>query len=349
NGFFLSGKKRNKQIKLKYEVFGNGNEKLVLVMGILSNPSTWKHQIKYLLKNYPQYQIASFYYRGIDGSEFYPTTGIRDYSMDMEDFLDYLKWDKAHIVSTSFGSQVSYDFALYAPHRVNSLLLSSMKPPYKNFIAECSIMMDSIYKKDLKTFEKLFFSNDFLNSKDENNKSMKLKIKNALTKQLKERSKISKEVIKDQFKSSFNFIVTDEDKLILNQRDFPISLVYGTNDALFPFKDTLNLLNIIKPECFSIINGCGHGVPNERLKDFNSEMINTLKLKRSHENSEIKFYKNIFANNPKKDMENFNFKLNNQSLSNQVVLNSYINSFVAPSFNSVHNSKYSLGLNFLKN
>ncbi|EGC30177.1 hypothetical protein DICPUDRAFT_158112 [Dictyostelium purpureum] len=280
--FFVAGKNRNNQLKLEYEVLGEGKEKIIFLPGILSTSCTWKNQINYITKQYPQYQVASFHYRGIGNSDFHQAAkGMRDHSLDLLDFIEHLNWDKVHLVGNSFGSQVAFDFAVHSKSRIKSLLLSSMKPPHKNYILEVSLILDSIYKNDLESFQSLFFSQDFLNSKSSDGSTIKDKLQGPLLKQLKERYLMPREVLNDQFKSTFNYLLTNEDVIKVKNRDFPISIVYGSNDAIYPYRDTLKLLDIIKPDSFSIFNGCGHGVPNERFNDFNKELIKTLNLKRS--------------------------------------------------------------------
>jgi pimeloyl-ACP methyl ester carboxylesterase len=108
-------------IKIYYEIHGSG-EPLVLILGLGSDISSYKHIIYYLAKSY---KVIAFDNRGAGRSD-KPQT---KYSMDIMasdtiGLMNKLNIKQAYILGTSMGGRIALSLALNYPKRVKKLILT---------------------------------------------------------------------------------------------------------------------------------------------------------------------------------------------------------------------------------
>ncbi|OMJ26591.1 putative aminoacrylate hydrolase RutD [Smittium culicis] len=107
----------NRNIKIYYEVYGNGPKKLFLVMGMLGSTDFWKIQTQTLSKN-PEYQICVFDNRGSGRSSIgkgpYNTTEM---AVDSLLLLKHLDWTQnVHLLGVSLGGMIVQKMCLLATY-----------------------------------------------------------------------------------------------------------------------------------------------------------------------------------------------------------------------------------------
>jgi 3-oxoadipate enol-lactonase len=109
-------------ININYKVAGYG-EPLVMIMGVSSDQSSWKHQINFFKKHY---RVITFDNRGSGNSEkpkgTYSTKMMAD---DTIQLLDYLGIDQAHIMGISMGGMIAQEIAINSPQRVMKVVLAN--------------------------------------------------------------------------------------------------------------------------------------------------------------------------------------------------------------------------------
>ncbi|KAI9209576.1 Alpha/Beta hydrolase protein [Polychytrium aggregatum] len=112
-------------VRLFYEVYGDGPNKIVLIMGLAADHSRWEPQIEYF-KRLPEFQVLAFDNRGV-GHSTVPAARYTTKRMafDAYELLSHLGWDKVHIVGSSMGGMISQELTLLCPDRVLSLTLTS--------------------------------------------------------------------------------------------------------------------------------------------------------------------------------------------------------------------------------
>jgi len=112
------------RVKLYYELFGEGEQKILFVMGLGAAGYAWLPNIEWLTQNHPEYQSCIFDNRGIGKSDVpsgrYTTTML---AKDALDLVDSLGWHKFHVVGISMGGMISQELSLLAKDRILSLSL----------------------------------------------------------------------------------------------------------------------------------------------------------------------------------------------------------------------------------
>lgn len=124
---------------------------IVLIHGTASSLHTWDHWAKVLKQHYRviRMDLPGFGLTGPDPSERYE---VSDDVVFLRGFLDQLGISKAHIVGSSLGGRIGWQFALDHSHRVQTLTLmnalgypqESWPPPIE--MAQWSVM-DELVKR----------------------------------------------------------------------------------------------------------------------------------------------------------------------------------------------------------
>ncbi|EAL61153.1 hypothetical protein DDB_G0292700 [Dictyostelium discoideum AX4] len=109
---------------MAYKIYGEGEKKILFVMGVLSKGNNWSSSVEYF-KQFPKYQICIFDHSGVGESSNSSLFGINGLASDTLELLDYLKWDKVNVVGITMGASVSYELSIIAPNRIKTLNLTS--------------------------------------------------------------------------------------------------------------------------------------------------------------------------------------------------------------------------------
>jgi len=112
------------EVDLYCELHGCGPQKILFIMGLLSPCRHWGHQIEFFSK-LPEYQLCVFDNRGA-GKSSVPRTNYRtsDMAQDALELVDYLKWEKFHLVGLSMGGMIALELSVIASQRIQSLTLA---------------------------------------------------------------------------------------------------------------------------------------------------------------------------------------------------------------------------------
>lgn len=112
-------------VDVYYALFGEGTEKVVLLMGIGTSGLAWKNQIEYLVSQ-QVYQVLIIDNRGC-GRTIVPSGRITTTEMaqDVVEVIKYLRWDKTkvHLVGNSLGGMIAQELALLIPSQISTLSL----------------------------------------------------------------------------------------------------------------------------------------------------------------------------------------------------------------------------------
>ncbi|KAJ3107420.1 hypothetical protein HDU96_007909 [Phlyctochytrium bullatum] len=121
-------------VNLYYEVHGNGPQKLLLIggkerialeEGFGNICHQWDLQVEFFGKR-PEFSVCIFDNRGAGQSSIpkgrYKTSEM---AMDARDLLDFLGWEKFHLVGLSMGGMIAQELAHLCRHRLLSLTLES--------------------------------------------------------------------------------------------------------------------------------------------------------------------------------------------------------------------------------
>lgn len=272
---------RSKQIKLYYKVEGNG-EPLFLIPGLAANHRSWANQFL-ALKKY--FKLITLDNRGI-GNSYAPISGLKieDMISDVNNILKLLKINEVHLLGNSMGAIIANEYANKYPHRVLSLILSSL-PFYINQEKNetpAEKLSYLLVKKDVHQFYKQFipymFSSGFKNS-------IQYRIIEGLI------SKNTQYADPDAILSQIKVIKKWKKKILKKNTLRPDLVIYGSEDMFI--SNNIKLLGYLYPMAkVEIIKDAGHAVQIERSEEFNKIVYNFLKkrensIKEIHNSIEI--------------------------------------------------------------
>ncbi|KAN0022318.1 hypothetical protein ACTFIU_004495 [Dictyostelium citrinum] len=278
--FVTIGLKRNSPFKMAYKLYGEGEEKILFIMGALSKGKNWSSSVEYF-KQFSKYQICIFDHVGIGESTFSSLFGINDLASDTLELLDHLKWDKVHVVGISMGASVSYELSIIAPNRIKTLNLTSFCSNIENMLFQSGtqrllrIQLDSIlYDIDEPTLiSNLMFSQSYLESKSQikpigKNKDYVVPLTAKLANDLKS---VSIKTTLSHLYSLISYKIKQpyQTKEMLLKRPFPIVMFFGTHDSFIDWKRFIKTYDRIQPNLIYICKDAGHALYAEDIKSYN--------------------------------------------------------------------------------
>ncbi|KAN0032445.1 hypothetical protein ACTFIV_006341 [Dictyostelium citrinum] len=278
--FVTIGLKRNSPFKMAYKLYGEGEEKILFIMGVLSKGKNWSSSVEYF-KQFSKYQICIFDHVGIGESTFSSLFGINDLASDTLELLDHLKWDKVHVVGVSMGASVSYELSIIAPNRIKTLNLTSFCSNIENMLFQSGtqrllrIQLDSIlYDIDEPTLiSNLMFSQSYLESKSQikpigKNKDYVVPLTAKLANDLKS---VSIKTTLSHLYSLISYKIKQpyQTKEMLLKRPFPIVMFFGTHDSFIDWKRVIKTYDRIQPNLIYICKDAGHALYAEDIKSYN--------------------------------------------------------------------------------
>ena len=114
NGFISLG-----NVAIHFEAAGAG-EPLILLHGLGLNMHVWDDQFAVFAK---QFRVIRYDLRGF-GRSLPATATPFSHAEDLNNLLDQLRIDRAHLLGLSLGGRIATDFALQYPRRVARLVLA---------------------------------------------------------------------------------------------------------------------------------------------------------------------------------------------------------------------------------
>ncbi|HEY3116351.1 MAG TPA: alpha/beta hydrolase, partial [Chloroflexota bacterium] len=112
-------------VRLWYVDSGGDGPPLVLLHANTGNADSWEPNIAGLAG--AGYRVIAFDRRGWGRSQADPSTGPQPGTVagDLDALVDYLKLDRFHLVGIAGGGFVAYDYALWRPERLRSMVVAS--------------------------------------------------------------------------------------------------------------------------------------------------------------------------------------------------------------------------------
>ena len=109
-------------LSLYYEVHGEGPS-LVLVEGLNFHTWMWFRQVPELSR---RFRVLTYDNRGVGLSDKPPGPyTVEQNARDLAGLLDYLGWERAHVLGHSMGGFIAQELALLYPERLDKLVLVS--------------------------------------------------------------------------------------------------------------------------------------------------------------------------------------------------------------------------------
>ena len=124
-------------VRLWYTDSGGSGVPLVLLHANTGNADSWQYNIPGFVD--AGYRVVTFDRRGWGRSTANPNTGPQPSSIadDLHALTEYLKLDRFHLVGVAGGGFAAYDYVLWHPERVRSLVTRSTGNSPRRSIAMC--------------------------------------------------------------------------------------------------------------------------------------------------------------------------------------------------------------------
>ncbi len=258
-------------IKINYQLDGDGEETLVLLNGIMMSTASWAEFVPfYTEKNNYSLLRLDFRDQGMS-SKFEEDYHVSIHVDDLKELLDKLDIKKVHLLGISYGAMVAMMFAIKYPECLSSLILPNAIAKVTKYLQAVSDIWEEAARLNngelfFKLSMPLIYSDDFYNRKWD---------------WLKEREKTFDQLLKEPwFESLIRLSQSSKDFDILDQLykiKAPTLLIAGNRDIITPPYEMRKIRDRIEHSSMVIIENAGHASFYEKMVEFNSTVIGFLK------------------------------------------------------------------------
>jgi|ERR1712137_231089 len=286
-----SGKvETEKGVEIYYEVYGNGSEKILLVMGLGGTAAIWLPNVKYLLEHDENIQICILDNRGIGRSSVPPgryKTSIM--AQDAIKVVDHIGWEKFHVVGISMGGMISQEIALAALDRVKTLYLAVTHCGKTGSLPPWAGIKGSIAANKAKTAEAkapitmaMLYPEEFMNLPMESGKTFG---ELAIERYIAGAKKLPPNPLgfRSQVLAVQTHSVGKARLELLRKSKIPILICTGDNDHLVNPQASFYLKSLLNPVEFIHWKKTGHGVLYQQFDEFNDAILRHYKRGTSSE------------------------------------------------------------------
>jgi len=280
-------------VNVYYTLFGKGETKVILLMGICTSGLAWKNQIEYLVQ-FPDYQVLVMDNRGC-GKTKCPTGRLTTSSMakDVLEVIRYLEWDKlkVHLVGNSLGGMIAQELATMSPSSLASLTLiathagglNAYIPPWKAMMTLIKQLYAKHEREQVRIVLETVFSHEYL-AKPGCKEHLSI-IDDAqecptiadfyIDSILREfHGVFAKEnpvgLLMQQMSAVLTHFVSNK-RLYSLRRRFPVLVMTGSNDLIIHSSHSIEIAKAMDAE-LKIFDGVGHALTEECLDEINTSL-----------------------------------------------------------------------------
>lgn len=275
-------------VDVYYALFGEGSEKIVLLMGIGTSGLAWKNQIEYFVSQ-GIYQVLIIDNRGC-GRTIVPSGRITTTEMaeDVVEVMKYLSWDKTkvHLVGNSLGGMIAQELALLIPSQIATLSLinthagglKSYIPPFQAIMSISRHLFKKGDKEKVRVLLETVFSKhhlakpgrkEFLSIIEQEHPTILDFYVNTFVEQFS--TILPKENARYLFLQQLTAVLTHRvstKRLSQLRGRFPILICVGTGDKVVHPSHSFKLSRCLDAELIKF-EGAGHAVTEECLDEIN--------------------------------------------------------------------------------
>jgi len=257
----------SKDAKIYYEVHGKG-QPILMIAGMASDSKSWQFVLDKMTKHY---RLIIFDNRGCGRTETKAETyDLKDMARDAIELLDFLAYEKVHLVGHSMGGMIAQELALMEPARIDKLVLASSSPKLPE---KADGILQDLYKKwkdgfDMAEWFRIMFQWLFTVKALENKKFMDAAIIFALAYPYPQ----TLEGFKGQVEAITSFDATDR----IHRIKHDTLIMSGNKDILIPPEESRQLLDLGGKTTFRLINNAAHSIHAEHPGEFVDAVIDFL-------------------------------------------------------------------------
>jgi len=268
-----------------YELHGEGDIKLMLVMGFATSCKAWEGTIEYFISQ-GNTQVLVMDNRGYCRSEI-PTGRFttREMAKDLVELIHHVGWEHCHVVGISMGGMITLELSLMIPAKILSLSLAvthaghwpASIPPFSGLVLLGKQMAASSVDERAHGISHLIYSQKFLNTKIDDKTTMYDRVKQNLIRRITSEPKTDLKGVIGQMGAVSTHYVSIDNLKKLQQSGIPIVIMTGTDDNLVKPSNSHSLKEYLKPAEFLVFEGAGHAVNVECFDEFNACILRNMK------------------------------------------------------------------------
>ncbi len=140
-----------KNVKLNYQVHGDGEKAIIFLNGLTMSTKGWKNQIKYFKD---KFKVVVYDMRG-QGLSTKPEEKFHftDQVSDLKKLMQHLNIEKAYLAGVSYGTIILKEFAIQHPEMCEKIILMSpVRKPDFAFEMVLKILDDLLINDRMETF-----------------------------------------------------------------------------------------------------------------------------------------------------------------------------------------------------
>ncbi|CAF1319492.1 unnamed protein product, partial [Didymodactylos carnosus] len=265
----------HQSVELFYELHGNGNTKLLFIMGLLTDGEAWKNQTDFFRQN-AEYQAVSYDNRGCARSStpFTLEYTTQQMAKDALYLINHLEWKQCHVIGVSMGGMISLEFAILAPEKILSLSLVathaggiSGRAPFVGIRHILTSLSTKNEKIQLENAMLMLYGKRTLSDPDKH----KLIYDYHST---RFKSRINPELtgVVGHILAVQRHYINYADLLKIRYSNFPCLIIVGTEDRLVREANSYMLQRVLGCKLVKL-DDAGHGIPAERADELNKELL----------------------------------------------------------------------------
>ncbi|KAL0080262.1 Alpha/Beta hydrolase protein [Phycomyces blakesleeanus] len=275
----VATKRESTPVNIYYEMYGYGEEKVLLVMGLATPCQAWDNQIKFLTQT-GKFTVLIIDNRGMGHSDapvgLYTT---KQMAADASDILDHFGWtSNVHINGVSMGGMISLELVHSQPERFASLTLTSttatLNIPTLKAVTTISnlLLLSNEPKSRISVIVELLYPKEWLASKPSDPTLGFNTNRELASHRLVEHAKLSKlQTLQGhigQLSACMRHYVSDKRLLFIRNNGPPVLIMTGTWDNLVRPRYSHLMHNVLGGH-LEVFNGSGHALPEEQVDKYN--------------------------------------------------------------------------------
>ncbi len=255
---------KSSEADIYYEIHGSGPP-LLMVAGMASDSKSWQFILKEMSSHF---RLIIFDNRGCGRTIANALSfDLRDLARDAFALLDYLDYDRVHLLGHSMGGMIAQEMALLYPDRIGKLVLASSSP---HLSEKASAILDELYQKwvdglEMSEWFRIMFQWLFTREALENKKFMDAAIIFALAYPYPQ----TLEGFRGQVQALRGFDARDR----ISGIDQPCLIVSGAEDILISPDESRTLEEISGETTFALIPDAAHSIHAEQPNKFTEAVI----------------------------------------------------------------------------
>jgi 2-hydroxy-6-oxonona-2,4-dienedioate hydrolase len=241
--------------RFKYCEVGSKGDTIVLLHGLFGALSNFTSLIEYFSPDY----IVSIPLLPLYELELEQTTvmGMVEY---IEQFIEYKKYDKVHLIGNSLGGHIAQIYALQNPGKVKTLTLTGSSGLFENSLGD-TYPRNSDYEYVKKKTEATFGDPKFATKE----------LVDEVFEIVNDRSKAIRMVV--MAKSALRHNLREE----IVEMKLPVCLIWGKEDSITPVFVGEEFHKLLPQSELNVVEHCGHAPMMEKPEEFNAILERFLK------------------------------------------------------------------------